>query len=500
MKKTFKRLGITFACAVMTFTCILSPVGNAFAAGSPIKTSGSGVKMTFAAWGDPQVSTALTSREKYVKASAEDLKSSQSKIDALVLAGDITENANQKEYDAIYSDIVNTGVSNFITATGNHDIRLGKYDNAKSKFVTFTNKLNSAAGSSLKISSMHYSYSVKGYKFIVLGSDETQLEEATISKTQLNWLDSQLKSSANKGKPVFVIMHQPLKNTHGLPNTWGSSDKNAGTVGAQSDKIKSILNKYKNIVLITGHLHTGFGKYSYQKVGNIHCVNLPSVGVDNSDGYYNENGLGYMVEVLGNRVVFRARNFNKGEYVSDYDITIYLDRVKSSSLSATSYTYNGKAKTPSVALYDYSGNKISPSNYTVTYPSGRKNVGSYKIKITFKNAYKGNPTLYKTFTIKPKGTTVSSIKAGSKKFTVKWKKQATQTTGYQIQYSTSSKFTGAKAVTISKNGTTSKTVSKLKGGKKYYVRIRTYKTVKVNGKSTKIYSAWSKSKAVTVKK
>ncbi|MGN0521254.1 MAG: hypothetical protein ACI4IQ_01305, partial [Eubacterium sp.] len=74
----------------------------------------------------------------------------------------------------------------------------------------------------------------------------------------------------------------------------------------------------------------------------------------------------------------------------------------------------------------------------------------------------------------------------------------TQTTGYQIQYSTSSKFTSStsKTVTVTKNSTTSKTISKLTGNKKYYVRIRTYKTV--NGE--KIYSSWSKAKSVTTKK
>ncbi|MCM1434389.1 MAG: fibronectin type III domain-containing protein [Clostridiales bacterium] len=90
--------------------------------------------------------------------------------------------------------------------------------------------------------------------------------------------------------------------------------------------------------------------------------------------------------------------------------------------------------------------------------------------------------------------------AGKKKFTVKWKKQSAQTTGYEIQYATDSKFTqNKKTVTVSKNKTTSKVVSKLKAKKKYYVRIRTYKTVKVNGKNTKIYSSWSKAKTVTTK-
>lgn len=496
MKKLGKKILSVLLTAVMLITCLITPAVSVFAESTPI-TKDSNSKLSFVAWGDTQVSKnfLLSSREKYVASASNDLKNSQSTLDALVLAGDITEDSAAEEYDKMYGYLSVAPINNFITAAGNHDIRNKSYSETKKSFVDFTNKLNASAGSSLKIDSMHYSYTVNGYKFIVLGSDETVFEEASISTSQLNWLDSQLKSSANKGKPVFVVMHQVLKNTHGLPDTWGSSIKTAGSVGAQSDKIKNILNKYKNVVLITGHLHTGFGKYSYEKIGNIHSVNLPSVGVDNNDGY-NENGLGYIAEVYDNKVVFKARDFNKGEYLSQYNITIYLDRVKSSSLSTTTYTYNGKAKKPTVTLYNYSGAKISSSNYTVTYPSGRINPGEYKIKVTFKNAYKGNPSVTKAFKILPKGTSLSSLKAGSKKITVKWKKQSTQTTGYQIQYSTSSKFTSPKYITVSSNKTTSKTISKLKGKKKYYVRIRTYKTV--SGK--KYYSSWSKAKSITTKK
>ncbi len=167
-------------------------------------------------------------------------------------------------------------------------------------------------------------------------------------------------------------------------------------------------------------------------------------------------------------------------------------------LSATSYTYNGKVKKPSVTVRDSKGKKIAASNYTVTYQSGRKNVGKYTVTIKFKGNYSG--TVKRTFTIKPKSTSISKLTSGRKRFTVKWKKLTAQTTGYQIQYSTSSKFKTAKTVTVSKNKTTSKTIKDLKAKKKYYVRIRTYKIVKVNGKNTKIYSSWSKAKAVTTKK
>ena len=166
------------------------------------------------------------------------------------------------------------------------------------------------------------------------------------------------------------------------------------------------------------------------------------------------------------------------------------------SLSTSAYSYDGKTKKPSVKVLDKNGKTIASSNYSVSYQSGRKNIGRYWVKVKFKGSkYSGSKTLY--FTIGPKGTSVSSLTAKSKGFTVKWKKQTSKSTGYQIQYATDSKFTkDVKTVTVSKNTTTSKTITKLKGKKKYYVRVRTYKTVSGN----KCYSAWSGSKSITTKK
>lgn len=162
-------------------------------------------------------------------------------------------------------------------------------------------------------------------------------------------------------------------------------------------------------------------------------------------------------------------------------------------LSATKFVYNGKVKKPSVTVKDYRGATISTDNYTVTYDAGRKNVGKYKVTIKYRNKYSGTKTLY--FTIVPKGTSVSSLAPASKAVTVKWKKQAAQTTGYQLQYATNAKFTSAKTVTIAKNTTVTRKISKLAAKKKYYVRVRTYKKV---GSAT-YYSAWSSAKSTTTK-
>ena len=89
-------------------------------------------------------------------------------------------------------------------------------------------------------------------------------------------------------------------------------------------------------------------------------------------------------------------------------------------------------------------------------------------------------------------TTITSVKVENKTIKVKWKKRS-GITGYQIQYSTDSKFKkNKKSIKLKKAKTTSKKVSNLKVAKKYYVRIRTYKGKK--------YSKWSKVKSIKTPK
>lgn len=206
------------------------------------------------------------------------------------------------------------------------------------------------------------------------------------------------------------------------------------------------------------------------------------------------------------KVTKRATTSKNGTFTAVCSVcgaeqTEVIYAAKTIKLSKTSMTYNGKKQKPSVTIMDAAGKKLkNGTDYKVTYPKKTQNVGKYTVTVTLKGNYTG--TVKKTFTILPKNTAISKLTASKNTVTVKWKKQTKQTAGYEIQYSTSSKFTKktTKTVKVTKNSTTSKKITKLKAKKKYYVRIRTYQTVKVGKKSTKIYSGWSKAKMVTTKK
>lgn len=185
--------------------------------------------------------------------------------------------------------------------------------------------------------------------------------------------------------------------------------------------------------------------------------------------------------------------------------TKVMPKVEKIQLSFSSRTYNGKTQKPTVKIFtregelpiynkegeDYSG------QYRLSYPKSSVKAGRYTVTVTFMNFYSG--TVKKTYDIKPKGTKIVRISPERKGFTVKWNKQADQTDGYQIVYSTSSDFKNVQKVTAANKNLVSRKITGLKSNKKYYVKIRTYKKVMYGNKAVNIYSDWSSTKTVIVK-
>ena len=167
-----------------------------------------------------------------------------------------------------------------------------------------------------------------------------------------------------------------------------------------------------------------------------------------------------------------------------------MSSVSISNISTKSFT--GKAIAQSAKLKYKRSTLKNGRDYTVSY-SSNKNVGTATIKFTGKGSYGGVVT--KTFKINPAKQNIQKLKSKSRSFFIDWAQKGSAT-GYEIQYATNSKFSGAKKVTVTNNKTDKKTISKLSGKKKYYVRVRSYTTVK--GK--KYYGAWSSTKSVTTKK
>ena len=209
-----------------------------------------------------------------------------------------------------------------------------------------------------------------------------------------------------------------------------------------------------------------------------------------------KNGTDYTVSYSNNTKVGTAtvKITGKGNYTGSvsktYSIKNNFKKATVSGISTKAFT--GKNITQSITV-KYNGKTLKKgTDYTVSY-SNNKSIGTATVKITGKGSYTG--TITKTFKINPAKQEIQKLTAKSKAFFVDWAQKGSAT-GYEIQYATNSKFTRAKKVTITNNKTDTKTITKLSGKKKYYVRVRSYTTVK----GTKYYGAWSSVKNVTTKK
>ena len=209
-----------------------------------------------------------------------------------------------------------------------------------------------------------------------------------------------------------------------------------------------------------------------------------------------KNGTDYTVSYSNNtkvgtaKVTIKGKGNYTGSVSKTYSIKNNFKKATVSGISTKAFT--GKNITQSITV-KYNGKTLKKgTDYTVSY-SSNKNIGTATVKVAGKGSYTG--TVTKTFKINPAKQEIQKLTAKSKAFFVDWAQKGSAT-GYEIQYATNSKFTSAKKVTITNNKTDKTTISKLSGKKKYYVRVRSYTTVK----GTKYYGAWSASKSVTTKK
>lgn len=185
----------------------------------------------------------------------------------------------------------------------------------------------------------------------------------------------------------------------------------------------------------------------------------------------------------------------------DVKSTTTIAKIKSIALNKTSFTENGKVQKATVVAKDSANKTIAASNYTVSYSnSNSKKTGTYTATVKFNGKnYTGTKKLtYKINAKAPAKTTVKLSKAKKTSLKASWSKVA-NATSYEVQYGTSKSFKGAKTVKVSSKSS-SKVLTKLKKNKKYYVRVRAVRTVKVDNKNTTLRASWSSAKNLKTKK
>ena len=307
-------------------------------------------------------------------------------------------------------------------------------------------------------------------------------------------------------------------------NNSGNVSINSGYVGTTTIKIATAENEgylatSKNIVLKVNKLNNSISASNVTKnySNNAQSFNLNAKQVGDAKLSYTSNTSYVTVDnrgkvtikpgFVGLATINIKASATTGYNEANKKVTVNVNKVNN-SIIASNFTKVASTKSQSFNI-----NARQVGNSKLTYSSNNKSVSvNGSGRVTIKAGYSGKATItitanasnaYNkaskniTVVVNPASVKISKLSnSGRKKMTVKWTKNK-NVTGYQIQYSTSSNFKkSVKTVNISKNKTVSKVISKLSKGKKYYVRIRTYKT---EGK-TKYYSSWSSTKSIKIKK
>jgi 3',5'-cyclic AMP phosphodiesterase CpdA len=239
-------------------------------------------------------------------------------MNALVLNGDTVDQGIEKQYDSMKKIIDKNKdllPKTIIRNIGNHEFF--NYDievNSKEQVQTFINRYLEFSGEQ----KVYHDTWVKDYHFISLGSEDGNSETmnsitAFISEDQQNWLKEKLAENYEKGKPIFVFLHQPLDfNTGG--NGWVGSE--------QSKQLIEILSKYPEVILFSSHTHRDLDESSVQvdkPFTMIHtgAVHYTLVSDKNSQGGRRRESYikGLYIGVNGNKVVVKGRNFKDKQWI-----------------------------------------------------------------------------------------------------------------------------------------------------------------------------------------
>lgn len=376
-----------------------------------------------------------------------------------------------KDYTISYRNNLNVGVTTVI-ATG-----MGDYTGYTSKNFTITKR--AMTGGTVSVAS----------SVSFTGSNITPSVTVKVAgRTLTNGTDYTVSYSNNKNVGTASVY------VYGKGNYSGSLSAKFDIVPAKQ-QIQKLETKYKGFYIDWAQKGSATGyDVAYSVNANMSGAVSKHLTANKPDTLTVSGLAGdktYYVRVrsytnVNGKVYYGAWSDVKSIKTANNDIT------KASVSGISTKAFTGKAITQNVTVKV--GNTVlkNGTDYTVSY-SNNKKVGKATVKITGKGKYGG--VITKTFKINPAKQEIQKLTAKSKAFFIDWAQKGSAT-GYEVQYATNSKFTGAKKVTITNNKTDKTTVSKLSANKKYYVRVRSYTTVG----GTKYYGAWSATKTVTTKK
>ncbi len=264
----------------------------------------------------------------YLRQSIETINAEKNEIDGVIVSGDLTNKGYDQEFTTAYNLFSTYKGENMITVNGNHDYGRGTSSGEMRPYAI--KHRNEFMG--ITTQKDYYSTDIKGYKVVVMGSEGNRPNSADISDEQLEFVKAEVREGAQGGKPVFVICHWPMRNTHCERISWPIIPGGALDTST-TRKLQKILGAYDNVFYISGHLHAGlngrltrllFGGCCVEQRNGINCINVPSLGTGNHLGV-TAKGTGMRLTVYSDKAVVEGRNFYTGDWLDSYVYELSLN-------------------------------------------------------------------------------------------------------------------------------------------------------------------------------
>lgn len=227
-------------------------------------------------------------------------------------SGDFSDSGNENQYSGYFSVIERFGgeIPAFMTALGNHDVRWKSgWDEVYERYMRHNQEhMGDTDGK------VYFDKWLGGYHFLVLNTEWDLKDRAYISEEQIKWLDAKIAENGSEDKPVFLFLHQAMRDTYFNSNDWD--------VGVQDHEMKEVLRKYPNVILFTGHIHNGLGACDVIETDYGAMVDVPAFY---SNDYGDSRGqLGYHVTVYEDKVLLSMYDYKNDVFMPEYSHTILL--------------------------------------------------------------------------------------------------------------------------------------------------------------------------------
>ncbi|HEM8294262.1 TPA: metallophosphoesterase [Providencia stuartii] len=238
---------------------------------------------------------------------------------ALLMAGDIGDyHANRKEALQTFQNNFPTKYhQNLLLMLGNHDVRTGAASDGSldpDLIEIYHDYLDNCRVSRYE-GTMCIDAWIGGYHFLCLNTDVGLKDEMELNANSLAWLKEKLPEGAVADKPIFVLTHQAFNSTHWRAGLFGG-------FGNQDEELKQIFLDYPQIILLSGHIHNGFGTIEFIQRPFGTLIEIPSL--TKGENGVTTSGTGYLLKVSDDKLIFEAWNFYHNTQLPEYGHAIHL--------------------------------------------------------------------------------------------------------------------------------------------------------------------------------